>query len=317
MEEPAAQPSVVVTGASTGIGKAIALVLAGHGYRVYAGVRREEDGARLVAEAAASIGAGAEVEAGADAGAAASASSAVPASSAARGAVVALMLDVTEAEQVDAAVEAVRSRDGGHRLAGLVNNAGIAVAGPMEFLPIDDLRSQFEVNVLGQVAVTQAFLPLLRESGGRLVFVGSVSGLVSSRLLGAYASSKFALEAIADAFRRELAPWKLRVSVVEPGRIATPIWEKSVAEGHERLAHLPPEAVAYYDDVMQAIADGAREVARVGTKPEAVAYAVLRALTARRPRTRYFVGTDAHIINVMRRVVSDPLLDRIIESSRR
>lgn len=287
--EPAASPAVVVTGASTGIGKAIALTLAGHGYRVYAGVRRDEDGARLVAEAA----------------------------SAGRGEIEALILDVTDAEHVTAAVEAVRSRDRGHHLVGLVNNAGIAVAGPMEFLPIDDLRSQFEVNVLGQVAVTQAFLPLLRESGGRLVFVGSVSGLVSSRLLGAYAASKFALEAIADAFRRELAPWNVRVSVVEPGRIATPIWEKSVADGHERMAHLPPAAVSYYDDLMQSITDGAREAAQVGTKPEAVAHAVHRALTARRPRTRYFVGTDAHIINVMRRVVSDPLLDRIIRASGR
>ncbi|MFO7545405.1 MAG: SDR family oxidoreductase [Trueperaceae bacterium] len=292
-EEPAALPAVVVTGASTGIGKAIALTLAGYGYRVYAGVRRDDDGARLMAEAEAATASGA------------------------RGEVVALMLDVTDAEHVSAAVETVRSRDGGGRLAGLVNNAGIAVAGPMEFLPIADLRSQFEVNVLGQVAVTQAFLPLLRESGGRLVFVGSVSGLVSSRLLGAYAASKFALEAIADAFRRELAPWNVRVSVVEPGRIATPIWEKSVADGHERMAQLPPEAVAYYDDLMQSITDGAREAAQVGTKPEAVARAVHRALTARRPRTRYFVGTDAHIINVMRRVVSDPLLDRIISASGR
>lgn len=292
-EEPAALPAVVVTGASTGIGKAIALTLAGYGYRVYAGVRRDDDGARLMAEAEAATASGA------------------------RGEVVALMLDVTDAEHVSAAVETVRSRDGGGRLAGLVNNAGIAVAGPMEFLPIADLRSQFEVNVLGQVAVTQAFLPLLRESGGRLVFVGSVSGLVSSRLLGAYAASKFALEAIADAFRRELAPWNVRVSVVEPGRIATPIWEKSVADGHERMAQLPPEAVAYYDDLMQSITDGAREAAQAGTKPEAVARAVHRALTARRPRTRYFVGTDAHIINVMRRVVSDPLLDRIISASGR
>lgn len=292
-EDPAASPVVVVTGASTGIGKAIALALVRRGFRVYAGVRRTMDGERLVEEASS----GADVDR--------------------RGDLVPLMLDVTDAEHVAAAVDMVRSHDETRRLAGLVNNAGIAVAGPMEYLPLEDLRSQFEVNVLGQVAVTQAFLPMLRKSGGRLVFVGSVSGMVSSRLLGAYAASKFALEAIADAFRRELAPWRVRVSVVEPGRIATPIWEKSVAEGHERMAQLPPESVEYYGDLMQALTDGAREAARVGTHPEAVARAVHRALTSRRPRTRYFVGTDAHIINVMRRVVSDPMFDRIIRATGR
>src|SRR5690606_4755820 len=153
-----------------------------------------------------------------------------------------LELDVTNGDDVAAAARRVNDElDGGH-FHGLVNNAGIAVAGPMEFLPLDDLRRQFEVNVVGQVAMAQAFLPLLRERPGRLVFVGSVSGLVSSRLLGAYAASKFALEAVADAFRRELLPFKVRVSVVEPGRIATPIWQKSLTEGLDRMDRMSPKA---------------------------------------------------------------------------
>lgn len=308
-EERAARAAVVVTGASTGIGRAIALELVRRGYRVFAGVRRDEDGQRLASDAA-------------DASRASAGGTDVPhaegrAEPARGGEIVPLHLDVTVPEQVEAAVERVRADVGPTRLLGVVNNAGIVVAGPMEFLPLTDLRNQFEVNVLGQVRVAQAFLPMLRSSSGRLVFVGSVSGLVSSRLLGAYAASKFALEAVADAFRRELAPWGVRVSVVEPGRIKTPIWQKSVADGLGRMAQLPAQATAYYDTLMKELTEGAHQAATGGTPPEAVARAVHRALTSRRPRTRYFVGADAHIVNVMRRVVSDPLLDRIIAATGR
>jgi len=278
---------VVVTGASTGIGKAAALLLARSGYVVYAGVRREADGAALTREA----GDSAQLRP--------------------------LMLDVTDVTHICEAVTHVQSELRGSPFRGLVNNAGIAVAAPLEFIPIEDLRQQFEVNVVGQVAMSQAFLPLLRRHRGRLVFVGSVSGLVSTRMLGAYAASKFALEAVADAFRRELRPHGVRVCLVEPGRISTPIWDKSLAEGMERLGAMGPQVRDYYGDLIEELVEGARQATVNGASPDAVAQAVKRALSARRTRTRYFVGADAHVVNVLRRVVSDPLLDRLISATRR
>ena len=262
-------------------------MLAGLGYAVYAGVRREEHGAKLV-EAA---GAGATLQP--------------------------LILDVTNPEHVAGAAARVSAELNGRPFSGIVNNAGIAVAAPLEFLPVDDLRQQFEVNVIGQVAMSQEFLPILRRHGGRLVFVGSVSGLVASRLLGAYAASKFAMEAVADAFRRELAPHGVGVSLVEPGRIATPIWDKSMEEGLARMQAMNPEAREWYGHVVQDLVDGAKDASSNSTAPEAVAKAVVRALSDKRLRTRYFVGTDAHIVNALRRFMPDRALDRIINATRR
>ncbi|HZJ10623.1 MAG TPA: SDR family NAD(P)-dependent oxidoreductase, partial [Trueperaceae bacterium] len=225
--------AVLVTGASSGIGKAVALYLAERGVHVYAGVRTQEAAEALVAAR------------GDDA--------------MSNGLIEPLMLDVTDGAQIADAVGAVSAASATLRLDGIVNNAGIAVAGPMEFLPLEDLRRQFEVNVLGHVAVTQAFLPLLRRSHGRIVFIGAVSGHVSSRLLGAYAASKFALEAVADALRLELHEWGLKVSVVEPGRVPTPIWSTSIDKGRERLARLPPEATDYYQGLVDSVFDGAKD----------------------------------------------------------
>lgn len=278
--------AVVVTGASSGIGKAIALHLAQSGYLVFAGVRRPEDDAAL------------RDEAGQDADL-----------------VLPVRLDVTVQEDVCAVADTVRER--GTPLAGVVNNAGIAVAAPLEFVPLEDLRRQFEVNVVGAVATIQALMPQVRQAGGRLVIIGSISGLVSSRVLGAYAASKFAIEAISDAFRRELADWGIPVSVVEPGRIATPIWSKSLAEALERLERMPPEALAYYQGMIDEVRDGAKQAETEGTPATAVAHAVYRALTDKRPRTRYFVGFDAHVVNALRRVLTDPMFDRLIRATRR
>src|SRR5690606_23377140 len=202
-------PAVLVTGASKGIGAACVARLAADGYHVYAGVRKEADGAALVR---------------------ASASSVTP-----------VLLDVSDAAMIADAVSLIEQRSGSTALHAVVNNAGIAVAGPLEFLPLGELRRQLEVNVVGQIAVTQACLPLLRrahaadERAGRIVFMSSVSGRSALPFTGAYAASKFALEAAADSLRVELLPFGLRVVLVEPGVITTPIWETSRAVAERML----------------------------------------------------------------------------------
>jgi NAD(P)-dependent dehydrogenase (short-subunit alcohol dehydrogenase family) len=190
-------PAVLVTGASTGIGQACASRLVREGCRVFAGVRRAEDGERLSA---------AEPER-----------------------LQWLLLDVTDAAQIAAAAEAVSRQVGEHGLAGLVNNAGIAIGGPLEFVTPDALRRQFEVNVIGLHAVTAAFLPLLRRGNGRIVHMGSISGRIASPFIGPYTASKHAVEGLTDSLRLELAPEGIHVSVIEPGQVRTPIWDKAVA----------------------------------------------------------------------------------------
>jgi NAD(P)-dependent dehydrogenase (short-subunit alcohol dehydrogenase family) len=264
-----ARPAVLVTGASRGIGEACTLRLARDGFRVYAGVRRAEDGSALI-------------RSGGDA-------------------VVPLMLDVTDAAQIEEAVARVSQETGGRGLQALVNNAGVAIAGPLEFLPVDELRRQMEINFIGQFAVTQSCLPLLRRSresslgdhrAGRIVFMSSIAGRSALPFIGAYAASKHAVEAAADALRLELAPFGLRVSLVEPGVIATPIWETSRQAGQRNIARMPPAAAGYYGRTLAALD---RRTARGmgGAPPEKVADAVAHALTARRPRIRYVVGMDA------------------------
>jgi NAD(P)-dependent dehydrogenase (short-subunit alcohol dehydrogenase family) len=266
---------VLVTGASKGIGEACALRLARAGYRVFAGVRAAADGERLRAAGLTPV-----------------------------------PLDITDPGQVEAAARFVAAETGAHGLAGLVNNAGIAVAGPLEFLPVSALRHQLEINVIGQVAVTQAVLPALRRARGRIVFIGSVSGRSALPFTGAYAASKYALEAITDALRIELMPWGLHVSIVEPGVIATPIWDTSLALGEELIASMPPSAVELYGSRL----DGLRKRAlrgRSGRDPDDVAQAVEHALSARRPRTRYLVGMDARL-RILFLLLPTRLRDRII-----
>ena len=241
-------PAALVTGASSGIGKACALRLAAAGWRVLAGVRRPGDAPPGAEE---------------------------------------VLLDVTDAEQVRAA--AARS----HELHGLVNNAGVAIAGALEFLPLDELRRQLDVNLVGQVAVTQAFLPHLRRTGGRIIFVGSIAGKSALPFLSAYAASKHALEAVADSLRLEVAPWGIRVAIVEPGTIATPIWRKGAQTADEIAERLPPEAAELYGSATAAFRRAAAAAGNRGESAERVAEAVEHALTASRPKARYVVGRDA------------------------
>lgn len=270
--------AVVVTGASTGIGHACALHLDRLGFTVFAGLRREADAEALRGQAS--------------------------------GRLTPVMLDVTRPHEIQQAAGRVAEAVGEAGLAGLVNNAGIAVGGPLEFLPIDALRHQLDVNLVGQVAVTQAFLPLLRRGSGRIIHIGSLSGVIALPFIGAYSASKFALEAVADALRVELRPWNIHVSIVEAGEIDTPIWNKSLAGADEMLASLPPQGRAWYGTVLAGVRGRLAE--RRGLPADRVAGAVVHALTARRPKTRYRVGRGVRLKIFFWRILPDRLRDWLI-----
>lgn len=270
--------SFLVTGASTGIGRACALRLDRLGQRVYAGVRSDTDGGRLKSEASERL--------------------------------VPVFLDVTDAVQVEAVAKQVAEETGS--LSGLVNNAGIGKGGPIEYLPLEDWRHQLEVNVLGQVAVTQAFLSLLRQERGRVVFIGSIGGKTATSFTAPYNASKFAIEAIAESLRHELRPWGMAVSVIEPGAIKTPIWDKAAAEGDRLMAELPPEAQERYQPHIRATRRALEMQQRRGIDPEKVAEAVEHALLAARPKTRYPVGIDAKVQSALVRLLPDRPREAIV-----
>jgi NAD(P)-dependent dehydrogenase (short-subunit alcohol dehydrogenase family) len=272
--------NVLVTGASTGIGHATALRLDREGFRVFAGVRKDEDAERLRSEAG--------------------------------GPLTPVRLDVAEGDSVAAAAEDVRAAVGDEGLAGLVNNAGITVTGPLEFLPLDELRRQLEVNLVGQLAVTQAALPMLRTAGGRIVNVSSIGGLRAIPFLGPYNASKFAVEGLSDSLRQELRPFGVGVVVVEPGSVKTPIWEKGTAAGNALRARLPEEAERLYGGALDAVMRTAGRTEERGIPPDRVADVIARALTARRPKTRYLVGVDARAQLALARLLPNRVTDRII-----
>jgi NAD(P)-dependent dehydrogenase (short-subunit alcohol dehydrogenase family) len=267
--------AVVVTGASSGIGEACARRLAGLGFDVFAGVRKAQDGERLAREVAG---------------------------------VTPLQIDVTDAGSIADAATTVEAATGG-RLHGLVNNAGVAVPAPIEHQPIEDFRRQIEVNLIGQVAVTQAFLPQLRAARGRIVNMSSIGGKVAVPLLGAYAASKFGMEGFSDSLRRELRPWGIRVSVVEPGTIATPIWDKGIVSGDELEATMSEQARRDYGPLIATVRAASEQGARSGLPPVAVAEDVAHALTAKRPKTRYLVGREAKSRALLARIVGDRAVD--------
>lgn len=261
--------SVLITGASTGIGEACVGRMVSAGWRVFASVRRAADAERLAAAHGERV--------------------------------TVLRFDVTDEAAVQDAGARVVELCGERGLDGVVNNAGMAVAGPLEFLPLAELRRQLEVNVVGQVAVAQALLPALRRARGRIVLIGSVAGRAAMPFTGAYGASKHALEAIADAWRVELAPWGIRVIIIEPGVITTPIWDTAAAHADGFLAQLPPVVEEYYGRTLgrlrARIARGMK-----GLPPEAVARVVERSLTAQRPRARVLVGRDARLRMLLQRL---------------
>jgi NAD(P)-dependent dehydrogenase (short-subunit alcohol dehydrogenase family) len=275
--------AVVITGASTGIGRACALDLDSRGFQVFAGVRRDEDAERLRSE---------------------------------RASIEPVRIDVTDAASIAAARERVEAAVDGKGMAGLVNNAGIAVPGPLEHLPVDELRRQLEVNLVGQVAVTQAFIPMLRTARGRVVNIGSIGGRVALPLLGPYAASKHAMEGITDSLRRELRPWGIQVSIVRPGPIATEIWERGNANADELLERMPG-AVADYGPAIERARAFAAQRTREAVPPGRVADVVGHALTADKPRTRYLVGPQARMLAAFRAVLPDRWFDALLERASR
>jgi len=246
--------AVLVTGASSGIGLASAVRLASRGWRVFGGVRTDAAAVALRE----------------------------------RG-IEPVQLDVTDSDQIAAVAATV-----GEELHGLVDNAGIAVAAPLELVPLDELRRQLEVNVVGQIAVLQAVLPALRAARGRVVLMGSIGGRSALPFLGPYAASKHALEAFADVLRVELEPWDIPVSIVEPASVKTAIWTKGASQAEAMQEGIAPDAAALYAERVGRF----REVALKrgpGIDPDVVAKAVEHALTASRPKARYVVGRDAHL----------------------
>jgi NAD(P)-dependent dehydrogenase (short-subunit alcohol dehydrogenase family) len=268
--------TVLITGASRGIGKVTALRLARNGWHVHAGVRREEDGAALVSE----LGAGSA------------------------GRIEPLRLDVTSAEDVDALAGLLPER-----LDAVVNNAGIAVDGPVEALTSERLREQFEVNVVGPIAVTRAVLPQIRAAGGRIVFVGSVSGIVSSPWMGAYCGSKFALEALVDALRVELRPWKIPVSLVEPTNTSTDLWSNAEDVFDAGLAAMSDDERGLYDGHVSGMRRVLRLMNKTAVPAENVAASIEKALSSRSPRARYIVGAVGKLQAHSSRVSPAPVLD--------
>ncbi|MFO7584973.1 MAG: SDR family NAD(P)-dependent oxidoreductase [Anaerolineales bacterium] len=272
--------SVVVTGVSTGIGWAITKTLVQHGFRVFGSVRKEKDAERLSDEFGTAF--------------------------------VPLIFDITDEQKVHAAAKQVREQLNSETLFGLVNNAGIAIPAPLMHQPIADFRKQIEVNLIAQLVVTQAFLPLLgadrslKGKPGRIVNISSSSGKNGSPFVGAYATSKHAFEGFSESLRRELMLYGIDVIIVGPGPVATPIWEKA------KVDDFSPYQDTDYVEAMKRFQKYAIESGRKGCSPEKVGQIVMRALTTTNPHVRYAVLSGNPIIHILQRLLPKRILDEII-----
>ena len=255
------RPHVLVTGASSGIGRATALRLAARGYHVFAGVRKPADGAALAQAAA--------------------------------GELTPLLLDVTDPAQITAATKAIEDHAGNAGLAGLVNNAGIGVVGPLELIGIEQFRRQLDVNVTGQLAVTQSVLPMLRRARGRVVMIGSIGTRFTPPFIGPLAASKSALTTLSTALRQELAPFDIRVVLVEPGSIRSEAVGKLDTDAQQVLSQVSPDSQALYQDAFLHLVGFFSALHHKGSPPDVVAKTVERALTIPRPRPSYLAGKNA------------------------
>jgi len=274
--------AVLVTGASTGIGRATALELDRKGFQVFAGVRKKKDADSLRAEGSKNL--------------------------------TPVTIDVAKDASIARAKSQIQRKVGRKGLHGLVNNAGIGHGGPVEYMAMEDFRRVIDVNLNGQVATTQAFLPLLRkgERPGRIVFIASIGGRVAYPFMSPYHAAKFGLEGFADSLRRELRPWKLKVVVIEPGSIATEIWRKGGEAADEVRERMPKQAVKQYGEALDGFGAATADTAERGIPPEKVAVVIRRALSRPFPDTRYRVGIDARMSFVASRLLGDRLFDRLV-----
>jgi NAD(P)-dependent dehydrogenase (short-subunit alcohol dehydrogenase family) len=267
--------TVLVTGTSSGIGRACAVDLAGRGFHVLAGVRRESDG-----EAVRTLH---------------------------PDRIEPLLLDVTDLD----AIAKLPDRVGG-ALAGLVNNAGLSIPGPVEYLSVADIRHQLDVMLLAPFALTHTLLPALRAAQGRVVNIGSIGGRVGLPFISPYNAAKAGIAGMSDSLRQELAPVGVHVALVEPGSIATDIWDRGIAAGDELLEGLPEEGRRLYGRRLELVKKAAAATGRRGVPPAKVAAAVGHALSADKPKTRYLVGSDARGQAVLRAVLPDRALDAVV-----
>jgi NAD(P)-dependent dehydrogenase (short-subunit alcohol dehydrogenase family) len=274
------RPHVLVTGASSGIGRATALHLARSGFHVFAGIRKPADGTALASAAAA-----------------------------AADQVTPVIVDVTDAQQLTSAVTAIAGHVGDAGLAGLVNNAGIGVFGPLELIPVEQFRRQLEVNVTGQLAVTQAVLPLLRKARGRIVMIGSIGARFTPPFVGPLATSKSALATLSDALRQELAPWGIGVSVIEPGSIRSEAVDKLEADARAVLDDATPQGRDLYESAFLHLVAFFSGIHQKGSSPDVVAHTVEHALRAARPRSRYLSGKNARPMATVARLLPVPVQD--------
>ncbi len=270
--------TIFITGASTGIGLASTTLLSQLGFRVIAGVLPSEDTSALKAVN-----------------------------------VTVLPLDITKREMIVDVAERLKAELDGLGLYGLLNNAGIAVSGPIEFVPMEEIRRQLEVNLFGHVQVTQTLLPLIRQAKGRIVNITSMLGRVTSAFSGPYCMSKYAMEAFSDALRLELAPLGVHVSAIEPGSIATPIWSKFQDQATELLDELPPEGRYLYAENYKQSIDAGLKWASAGISPQKVAKKVAHAFTSKRPKAAYIVGVDAHQAIFMKRLLPRRWFDTVLK----
>jgi NAD(P)-dependent dehydrogenase (short-subunit alcohol dehydrogenase family) len=277
-----AQEIAVITGASTGIGAAAARELARRGFHVLAGVRRDRD-------AEAIQGPGVEP----------------------------LIIDITNPDHIRALTTRVHEDPQGRALRALVNNAGIGVNVPVEAFPIDEWRRLFEVNFFGHIALTQALLPALIRGKGRVINISSVGGKIAMATYGPYAATKFALEAVSDSLRREMAPLGVGVVVVEPGAVRTEMPGRAIVTAHELTSAMTPEQSQRYGPLVHAITAQTASHTTSCLPAEAAAKVIAKAVTARKPRTRYTVGRDAALLTRLARFLPDRTLDRVIAAALR
>ena len=275
--------TILVTGASTGIGWATSLELAEKGWRVFAAVRKEAD-AKKLREASSNK-------------------------------ITPVIMDIVDYESVKRGAREIENALGGAGLDALFNNAGISVQGPLEIIPIELFEQQIRVNVFGHIFVTQTFLPLIRKAQGRIVFTSSESGKITLPLMAPYSASKFALEAVANAFRIELRPWKIRVSSVELQTIKTPMWEKIDTSTEKLIASLPQQARDLYQNELKTLSVFPKWQAGMGISMKKAVRVIIRALSARSPKARYLVGYEARLLIYSHAITPTWMMDWIASKS--